>query len=71
MFLGDKLVQKLVTEGIAPSRTIAAFHFENNRVTEAGKKAIYKIFRHPPSRDSTSHLLTIDEMEYSSETDNE
>lgn len=34
MMMGDKLVTKLILDGVAPSRSLAAFHFEGNKVSE-------------------------------------
>lgn len=70
MFLGDKFITKIVTEGVTPSRSIAAFHFEGNKVSEDAKRKIYKIFRHPPYRDNSSNLV-MPEQTYLSETEDE
>ena len=70
MFLGDKFITKIVIEGVAPSRSIAAFHFEGNKVSEDAKRKIYKIFRHPPYRDTSSNLV-MPEQSYLSETEDE
>jgi len=44
-------------EAVAPSRSIAAFHFDGNRVSEEARRKIYQIFRHPPKRDAQSNLV--------------
>lgn len=69
MYLGDQFVKKIVIEGVAPSLSIAAFHFDGNRVSEEARKKIYQIFRHPPKRDTFSNLVFDDIAE--SETEDE
>ena len=69
MYLGDQFVKKIVMEGVAPSLSIAAFHFDGNRVSEEVRKKIYQIFRHPPKRDTFSNLVFDDIAE--SETEDE
>jgi hypothetical protein len=44
MQLGDEYVLRLVNEAICAHNGMAAFHFEGNLVTEAGKQAINQAF---------------------------
>jgi len=41
MYLGDAYVKKIVVEAVAPSLSIAAFHFDGNKVSEEARKKIY------------------------------
>jgi hypothetical protein len=41
MYLGDAYVHKIVAEAVAPSLSIAAFHFDGNKVSEEARKKIH------------------------------
>lgn len=65
MFLGDEFVTQIATESVASSKSLAAFHFGGNGVSEKAKKQIFKVFRHPPTRDAMSNLVFDESSDHS------
>lgn len=57
MFLGDFVVKRIVMEAVALSKSLAAFHFDGNKLSDEARRTVYKIFRHPPRKDDQSNLL--------------
>jgi len=57
MFLGDTFITQIVTESVAGSKSLAAFHFSGNNVSEKAKNEIFKIFKAPPRRDTANNLI--------------